>query len=848
MKKVILISLACILYISNVYSKFRTESDAKKMLASFLSQPSGIMRKVQSVKNRVKLEYTGFDNTTTSSSANKAYYFVYNIGENQGFVIVSGEDRTKTILGYSDSGSFNSSEIPENLKIWLDFYASEIKLLSAQPKKAVSSAKFNANTDLKLNENKSVYAPAIAPLLGGIKWNQGSPYNNLCPMFDATTRCVSGCVATGMAQVMKYHAWPMMGTASKTYTTKTLNVPLSVDFSITEYKWLNMSDTYSTSSTQIQKDAVATLMYSCGVAVNMDYGKSSSASSVTMAKSLITYFNYDANIQFYQRDYYSKSEWSDIIKIELNASRPVLYDGQSATGGHLFVCDGYDSNGLFHFNWGWGGSSNGYFELTVLNPSDQGIGGTGGGYNAGQGITIGVQKPNPNSTPTYRLCASKISTNEVDSIDRNAIFTIYSTSLYNNGINAFDGNIALALYNDSSLIQIIKNSAISKLSGMTGFSLYSYSTTIPAAIENGNYKLYVIYKANNENQWRKIRQKIGTQDYVNVAVTSKKIKLYSTRELYPHFILNNYEASSNFYQTKTGKVNVNITNNGGEYNSTFTVILQNDTIAGNTQIVTTQPINIASGETKSLDLNGVVTVAPGKYHLKVMYDSLNIRTNGTTNCSLIEIPVQVMTAPTGVTNLVLTSAISFPDPKKVEKSNAVLTAHIKNTDGYFDSRLVANIYPRNGGSIIATLGNQSVVIEKGIEKTVTFSGAINLNPSTYAIELYYYTASKTWAQVQPSDSAALVFTLVDNYSALPESKFSADLAIYPNPTHNKLSLKSEEIVKSIRIIDILGKEVLSVRPEKYGEIFVVVENLKSGTYMLQSETEMGIKVAKFIKK
>ncbi|MEI8085792.1 MAG: C10 family peptidase [Paludibacter sp.] len=847
MKKIILLAIVNILCISNGYSKSRTESEAQKMLATFLNQPSGMMKKAPAAVNKVKLVYASVDKTTSSTLANNAYYYVYNVGENDGFVIVSGDDRAKDILGYSDSGTFESNEIPENLKSWLDFYASELKLLAAQPETAAFAPRLRTNAATKVVKNERTFATTVAPLLGGIKWNQGSPYNNMCPMFDATTRCVSGCVATGMAQVMKYHAWPMMGRGSKTYTTKTLNVPLSVDFSITEYKWLNMSDTYSTSSTQIQKDAVATLMYSCGVAVNMDYGKSSSASSVTMAKSLITYFNYDANTQFYQRDYYTKAEWANIIKTELNASRPVLYDGQSATGGHLFVCDGYDSNGLFHFNWGWGGSSNGYFELTVLNPSDQGIGGTAGGYNAGQGITVGVQKPNPNSTPTYRLCASKISTNEVDSIDRNAIFTVYSTSLYNNGINAFDGNVALALYNDSSLIQIIKNSAISKLSGMTGYSLYSYSTTIPAEIPNGNYKLYVIYKANSESQWQKIRQKVGTQDYLNITVTSNKLKLYATRDLYPQLVLNNYEASNNFYQTKTGKINVNITNNGGEYNSTFTVILQNDSVATNTQIITTQPINITSGETKSLDLNGIVTATPGMYHLKVMYDSLNIRSNGTTNCSLIEIPVQVLAAPTGVTNLVLTSAISFPDPKKVDKNNAVLTAHIKNTDGYFDSRLVANIYPRNGGSIIATLGNQSVVIEKGVEKTITFSGVINLNPSTYAIELDYYTASKTWAQVQPSDSAALVFTLVDNYSALSESKFSADLMLYPNPTHNILSLKSEEIVKSIRIIDILGKEVLYAKPEKNGEIFVVVENLKSGTYMLKSETEKGIKVAKFIK-
>ena len=328
-------------------------------------------------------------------------------------------------------------------------------------------------------------------------------------MFDATTRCVTGCVATGMAQVMKYHSWPLTGLGLKNYTSKTLNVPLTVDFSATSYDWANMSDYYNSTSTDIQKNAVANLMYSCGVSVNMDYGKSSSASSFTMAKSLITYFNYDSNIQFFQRDYYSKPEWADIIKTELNASRPVLYDGQATTGGHLFVCDGYDANGLFHFNWGWGGSSNGYFELSVLNPADQGIGGTAGGYNASQGITTGIQKPNTTSVSSYRLCSGKLYSSVTDSIDRTTAFTMNLQNLYNNGINTFGGYVALALYdNNNALVQILKNVSVSRLLSGSGWTTFSFSTvTMPTTIAVGEYKLYAIYRATEENVWQKVRQK-----------------------------------------------------------------------------------------------------------------------------------------------------------------------------------------------------------------------------------------------------------------------------------------------------------------------------------------------------
>ena len=221
----------------------------------------------------------------------------------------------------------------------------------------------------------------------------------------------------------------------------------------------------------------------------MMYGEYSSASSLNMAKALIGYFNYDSNIQSYYRDYYSKPEWEGLIKAELNAGRPVFYAGYSKDTGHQFVCDGYDNNGLFHFNWGWSGSSDGYFELSVLNPSSLGIGGgTSGGFNYDQLIVIGVQKPNASSTVhPYQLYLYSPFNNIPASIDRTSAFTL-PIRITNLGINTFNGKVGLALYNDNGFVKLL-SSRSSSLDTYSGYYNPSYATniTVPSDVVNGNY-------------------------------------------------------------------------------------------------------------------------------------------------------------------------------------------------------------------------------------------------------------------------------------------------------------------------------------------------------------------------
>jgi len=330
-------------------------------------------------------------------------FYVFTAGADNGFVIISGDDRTEPVLGYADSGTFSVEDMPSNMKSWLDEYARQIRFLQQSASAPSHVAKIPTH-------------PAIDPLVT-TKWDQGYPYNKLCPVFfdeEKYGRTVTGCGATAMAQLMKYHQHPakttktipgykcetdrsdFLGTSSPSY----LSVPAQ---SVTTLDWGNMLNKYVGKETAAQEDAVAKLMLLCGASSGMDYGideLGSSSYSLNTYKALIDYMDYDKSMQFILRDAYSATNWDAIIYDEMAASRPIFYSGQSTNGGHAFVIDGYDGNGYYHVNWGWSGMHNGFFLLDVLTPGDDsGIGAGEGGYNFSQSAIIGI-KPNEGGTMT----------------------------------------------------------------------------------------------------------------------------------------------------------------------------------------------------------------------------------------------------------------------------------------------------------------------------------------------------------------------------------------------------------------------------------------------------------------
>lgn len=342
-------------------------------------------------------------------------YYVFPNANSKGFTIVSGDDRLPEIVGYSSQGSYDENNLPEGFVSFMKAYQNLYDKVNLGDAEALKNlAEINAwrnkiaqkkNAALS-NSNASSNASAetssvVAPLLGNIEWDQTSPYNNMCPLYDSVHVAATGCVATAMAQVMAYYKYPKQLKADiPGYVNRWNGIPMEIPTITQEegvYDWDNMLPKYNkeANATQQQKDAVAKLMYHCGAAVRMSYGPESGA-AVSSSK-LAKYFGYDADLMMdLSRSSFTLDKWMQIIDTELAAGRPVLYGGQSSENGHQFICDGKDENGLYHINWGWSGNQNAYFDLSILNPEK---GGTGSGsatdgFNRYCTMTIGIAPDN----------------------------------------------------------------------------------------------------------------------------------------------------------------------------------------------------------------------------------------------------------------------------------------------------------------------------------------------------------------------------------------------------------------------------------------------------------------------
>ena len=320
----------------------------------------------------------------------------------QGFVIVAADDCVQPVLAYSFSNPASENINPE-VRYWLSTYQQQIDWMRnngiVNPDAAKSWQLYGAAT-----QGDPMPLTAVAPMLT-TSWDQSPYYNNLCPYDNVEhERTVTGCVATAMAQVMKYWNHPSQGTGSHSYVEDDYGT-LSVNFGATTYQWSQMPNSLTGSSSTAQVNAVATLMYHCGVAIEMNYGVEASGAQMTnygysysqipsTQDALHLFFGYTDSIEALYRDDNSMTDavWKNYIKNEIDASRPVLYSGFDSTGGHCFVCDGYNTaETQFHFNWGWSGYYNGYYSLNDLSLGGGGTGTTATySFNLSQQILINV--------------------------------------------------------------------------------------------------------------------------------------------------------------------------------------------------------------------------------------------------------------------------------------------------------------------------------------------------------------------------------------------------------------------------------------------------------------------------
>ena len=363
MKRTLLLAL-CGLFSLGIGATQRSAQEAQQLAADYLQQSS--------FRAPAKEQATLSHCYTAPKTNGTPAFYVFNYGTDNGYVIVSAESRTHTILGYSTIGHFDEAEIPDNMRAWLEGYQEAISFAASLPERPSQPDHLRRAT--------KTYTP-IAPLCT-TKWGQGSPFNSLCPD-DNGKNGVTGCVATAASQIMKKHNYPATGKGSNGYywhRSEDDSVYLYADFENTTYDWSNMQDTCTSSSTDVQKNAVAQLMYHCGVACNMKYSANGSgASSPTMINRLVVNFRYNAGIKTLCKDYMKEEVFLNGIIADLQAGRPVYFSGRTKSdSGHAFVCDGLDADGLIHINWGWTGKQDNYFRVSALDPKDQGTGGSAG--------------------------------------------------------------------------------------------------------------------------------------------------------------------------------------------------------------------------------------------------------------------------------------------------------------------------------------------------------------------------------------------------------------------------------------------------------------------------------------
>lgn len=620
-----------------------------------------------------------------TASQEAAAYYVFNATDNEGFVLVAGDSRVGDILGYCDEGSFDEEQLPDNMRAWLQGYADQIEALRQGRK--VSPAQVPTHA-------------AIAPMITS-RWDQGEAsaegdaYNRQCPKIGGK-HCMTGCVATSMAQVMRYHRWPAASTKKiPSYESNETLGTLSA-LSVRTFDWNNMLDQYYGGESTAQMNAVAWLMRYCGQAVKMDYGtKSSAAYSDNVAMALREYFGYDVNTRYVVRTDYSAGGWDNLLYNELKARRPVCYDGSSTGGGHAFVCDGYDGQGFYHINWGWGGSHDGYYKISLLNPDGGGTGssGTEDGYTMSQGAVVGIQKDTSFDDDMRILTLADMS------YSGSTLEAVYWNRTGMEG--SFQYGFAYQEVNDDDGYYLR-----TRTDQFNVFVQRTYSLDVNTMnLSDGTYRFYPFSRVDGSD-WYRVQGDLET--YIEVEMKDGKKKSISK---HPRGDLHvkSVTCTGNKIVNMPQEVKITVSNTGEEFNNTFFLFASKTDDKG--EWVSTTNMVIEAGATEEATLY-FTPESTGTWNLWIDIDE-----SGSNNIGPYQ--VKIVNPPSGNSNLSLTNYT-------VDAAGTVdIHVTVKNKASYGYYRPVAcAIFNSGGGTSIKVeqSGNLNLAAGKTVNLDYHFEG------------------------------------------------------------------------------------------------------------------------------
>ena len=509
------------------------EQKARQLASDFLSSKTHGTRSANVELTRA---------VTGVADGNDAAIYVFN--SDNSFVIISADDRTPAVLGYSDQGVYDMKKAPDGLKAMLGWLQASVRNYSTTRGEVSKHA-------------------AIKPLLT-TKWNQHSPYNLLCPYDEVNDApSVTGCVATAMAQIMKYHEYP------------------------SAYNWSLMKDEYDSGDESDAAQEVAKVMKDAGASVYMQYSASGSfAKSICVSEALRNTFGYYLSTEYVSRAYYSAQEWDELIYANLKNKMPVLYSGQAidldnssgslkgVEAGHSFVVDGYDGKGLYHVNWGWGGLSDGFFLLSLLDPDNQGAGGTSGseGYTISVAAVVGIL-PAENPVTVHRLQSSSFSIDGQTTLSRSSTsedFPLFKIkALYGNFIpGSEDGkyDVGLVLCKDDEVLSVLPIGSKDFLKG-EGYYINA-ELQFGKGLTNGTYQIRAVCRESGKEDWYLCQ--LATSCYIDATINDLSMTLVvhgSENDGVAKFTANSKEISSNPCERRPITFKLNLTDLNKESNS-----------------------------------------------------------------------------------------------------------------------------------------------------------------------------------------------------------------------------------------------------------------------------------------
>lgn len=433
MKRIYLSLLTLILVTIQVIAEPVDAEKALEIANDFWANKVSLKKNIQS---RLLPTEGALKAPSRATSKEDVAYYVFTEANNNGFVIVSGDDRLNPIVGYSTNAV--SGEMPPALSAWLEEYSEYVNDVRAGKAKPT------------LHKAKQV-SSSIEPMLV-TAWDQDGPYNNMCPILGNGQRAYTGCGNTAAAQVMRFHKWPSSPIADVEWDNNITGETEFCEMKSHVYDWDNMLCNYLISKySETEANAVALLMADLGKATKSVYEPGITGNiSPNIIYALVHVFNYSPELFIADRMSYTYEEYIALIRENLNNRQPIIYCGfgQNYDGGHGFVCDGIDENNLLHIDWGWSGIYNGYFDMAIMEPRGNGIGGLSDRYNVGQHAIVNI-KPRAEGEVNK---GGTISLEEMSAYDINTEENVdEQTCGFVNGMAEVDISIRLANFSHSDV-------------------------------------------------------------------------------------------------------------------------------------------------------------------------------------------------------------------------------------------------------------------------------------------------------------------------------------------------------------------------------------------------------------